>query len=424
MAPRPQTRPRNNPIVSPPATLVVVLDIHPLSWSLLHSPPATESHQIRAINDASSASINLTEFVTILMVYLNAHLASRWGNEVVVYGATAGKATLLYPPHKISNLHSTKPKSNTYRPFQLLDVRIEEAMQEMIAEETKRLTSGDTDGLNEPPAMVSALTKALCFISRRIAATGAPSDATEAIPESLSTGPDKAETRILIINATPGSNVRNTSDGAEAGQGADQATGQGGQMRGGYVGLMNCVFAAQKSKVPIDVLTLPPPTIDASPPIFLQQASHLTDGVYWQWNGRGGLLQYLHSIYLIPASLRRKPFAVPPQDAVGFRAVCFCHHKTLDIGFVCSVCLSIFCQPKPVCLMCKTRFPVKSIPTLRTLSSFISSIPVPDTVITPDAPKRSNHGHHGHHGQHGKGKGKAVETNGAKGGAGEPIVID
>ena len=51
---------------------------------------------------------------------------------------------------------------------------------------------------------------------------------------------------------------------------------------------------ADRQKVPIDVLTLPPLSGGTAPPIFLQQASHLTDGVYWRWNGRGGLLQYLH----------------------------------------------------------------------------------------------------------------------------------
>lgn len=89
-----------------------------------------------------------------------------------------------------------------------------------------------------------------------------------------------------------------------------------------------------------------------APPIFLQQAAYLTEGIYWRWNGRGGLLQYLHvssrsttvltcqSMYLPPPSLRNKPFTVPPQDAVDFRAVCFCHHDVVDVGFVCSVCLS------------------------------------------------------------------------------------
>lgn len=105
------------------------------------------------------------------------------------------------------------------------------------------------------------------------------------------------------------------------------------------------------------MLTLPPASGGSGPPIFLQQAAHLTDGVYWRWNGRGGLLQYLHvstrrgksigalwltrqSIFLAPPALRNKPFASPPQDAVDFRAVCFCHHNVVDVGFVCSVCLS------------------------------------------------------------------------------------
>ena len=59
-----------------------------------------------------------------------------------------------------------------------------------------------------------------------------------------------------------------------------------------------------------------------------------------------GLFQAYHlahaeqAIYLPPSSLRETPFAVPPQNAVDFRAVCFCHHDVVDVGFVCSVCLS------------------------------------------------------------------------------------
>ena len=46
------------------------------------------------------------------------------------------------------------------------------------------------------------------------------------------------------------------------------------------------------------------------------------------------------AMYLSPPSLRHTTFATPPQDAVDFRAVCFCHHDVVDVGFVCSVCLS------------------------------------------------------------------------------------
>lgn len=63
-------------------------------------------------------------------------------------------------------------------------------------------------------------------------------------------GPDKVEPRILIINATPApaSTSTETTD--------ISAQGGGGEMRGGYVGLMNCVFAAQKA---VSVQLEPPP---------------------------------------------------------------------------------------------------------------------------------------------------------------------
>jgi transcription initiation factor TFIIH subunit 3 len=32
--------------------------------------------------------------------------------------------------------------------------------------------------------------------------------------------------------------------------------------------------------------------------------------------------------------------AVPTQDRIDFRAACFCHKTVVDIGFICSVCLS------------------------------------------------------------------------------------
>ena len=43
--------------------------------------------------------------------------------------------------------------------------------------------------------------------------------------------------------------------------------------------------------------------------------------------------------FLSPPSLRHI-IAVPRQDKVDFRAACFCHKNIVDIGFVCSVCLS------------------------------------------------------------------------------------
>lgn len=41
--------------------------------------------------------------------------------------------------------------------------------------------------------------------------------------------------------------------------------------------------------------------------------------------------------------LIRKVLTVPTQDKIDFRAACFCHKNIVDIGFVCSVCLSSPC---------------------------------------------------------------------------------
>ena len=46
--------------------------------------------------------------------------------------------------------------------------------------------------------------------------------------------------------------------------------------------------------------------------------------------------------FLSPPSIR-KVLAVPTQDKIDFRAACFCHKNIVDIGFVCSVCLSSPC---------------------------------------------------------------------------------
>lgn len=100
MAPRPvlsaHTRPW--PTSSPPSLLIAILDLHPLSWSLLSKlvpgseEEAPEKAEKGEKEKAPIGPITLQEFATILMVFLNAHMASRWGNEVVVYGALPGKA--------------------------------------------------------------------------------------------------------------------------------------------------------------------------------------------------------------------------------------------------------------------------------------------------------------------------------------------
>lgn len=56
----------------------------------------------------------------------------------------------------------------------------------------------------------------------------------------------------------------------------------------------------------------------------------------------------------LPGRNTRKHLNMPLQDSVDLRAACFCHRQIVDIGYVCSVCLSSMClsQSLQFALMC------------------------------------------------------------------------
>lgn len=56
----------------------------------------------------------------------------------------------------------------------------------------------------------------------------------------------------------------------------------------------------------------------------------------------------------LPDHSSRQMLTLPPLGHVDYRAACFCHRKLVEIGYVCSVCLSIFCQFNPICSTCKS----------------------------------------------------------------------
>ncbi|XP_063930293.1 general transcription factor IIH subunit 3-like [Zophobas morio] len=119
-----------------------------------------------------------------------------------------------------------------------------------------------------------------------------------------------------------------------------------------YLSIMNSIYAAEKLKIPIDCCV-----ISENDSGFLQQASTLTKGLYYKvdLNGSKYLLQYLLTIFL-PSVELRKDLRLPIQKEVDFRASCFCHNQVISLGFVCSVCLSVYCGDVPICSTCQSRF--------------------------------------------------------------------
>lgn len=117
-----------------------------------------------------------------------------------------------------------------------------------------------------------------------------------------------------------------------------------------YMNYMNAFFTAQRLGVPIDTCVL---ERDSG---LLQQGSDITGGRYFRLDKIEKFLQVLIWLFL-PDTSTRGQLGLPTSANVDYRAACFCHRQLVDIGYVCSVCLSIFCKLTPICSTCQTVFP-------------------------------------------------------------------
>ncbi|KAJ7594286.1 TFIIH subunit Tfb4/p34 [Mycena floridula] len=312
--------------------LSVVIDISPTQWHLSAEPE-------------NPFPLSLESFFSQLFAFLNAHIASKHENTLAVFGAFPGKSLMLYSSTD-APVDSFSPDANSYRPFKLVNSTI----VGKIMSELEALEKLDEE--EAPCALVGALTKALCYINRlsiASSATKSPEDVEQAV---------LADPRILVLSVS-----------------ADLTTS--------YIPIMNAIFSAQKLKVTIDACQIYGPET-----VFLQQAAHLTSGSYIYLEQRHALLQYLIMSFLSPPSIR-KIIAVPTQEKIDFRAVCFCHKNIVDIGFVCSVCLSIFCQPVPVCSTCRTKFPLKTLQRLNASRPLLPQRPTSNAPSPSPVPQAS-----------------------------------
>lgn len=117
-----------------------------------------------------------------------------------------------------------------------------------------------------------------------------------------------------------------------------------------YNSVMNSIFSADKLNVPVDSVVL-----SAKDSLFLQQASFLTNGVYLKPEDQKNLLQLLLTHCISSGHTRQKVgLNTPKQEAVDFRASCFCHRKPVEFAYMCSVCLALTCEPSDICRICSS----------------------------------------------------------------------
>lgn len=328
-----------------PSLLTIILDTNPHAWALL------------------ADSLPLSKAVANLLVFINAHLAINHANRVAVLASHAERAEWLFPsPARTRGgddpVHNgagddedsemqdgdsagsggaVQPRddANKYRPFAHIEHCLLNNLRRLVETTT-------TNAISSTPAtmMAGALTLALTNISKQ----------TVSVP---------TVTTSAQFNYSDPTSVAGGNELAADGSKGHAATGLSsrililsvsGDLANQYIPIMNSIFACQRLSIPIDILKL------AGDTVFLQQAADATGGIYMALDNtsRAGLLQYLMFAYL-PDQAARDHLIVPGEgEGVDFRAACFCHRRIVDIGFVCSICLSIFCEPLQdnTCLTC------------------------------------------------------------------------
>ncbi|CAF0759528.1 unnamed protein product [Didymodactylos carnosus] len=270
--------------------LIVIIDLNPLYWS----------ETLTA--NTSASTIDLKQFLNIIIQFVNAYIAFDIQNRLTLIGAANNDTIFLYPDQTNETLIiPTVTKTNMYEQLFVADRVIERNIEKFLEQLPLQGQQGSM--------ITMAMVQALCYINRLI--------------REQNVG-EKNSHRILIIQTSNDSSKQ-------------------------YMNFMNAVFSSEKLNVPIDGCIL---NNDSS---LLQQACDLTTGLYLRVPDSNGLLQYLIWLYLADKELR-KMLTLPTKLAVDYRPACFCHQKLIETGFVCSVCLSIFCENSTFCSTCRSAF--------------------------------------------------------------------
>uniref|UniRef100_UPI00398EB910 general transcription factor IIH subunit 3 isoform X1 n=2 Tax=Pristiophorus japonicus TaxID=55135 RepID=UPI00398EB910 len=289
--------------------LVIVVDVNPIWWG----------QQI-----LNESQFTLSKCMDAVMVMGNSHLVMSRSNRLTIIASHSQESRFLYPgkhwkPGSFSENSDLSSAESTFSgskdgKFELLALGndiITEEVKDLMAKTEVRAQMTET-------FLAGSLAKALCYIHK--------------VNKELEVG-HELKSRILVIKA------------------AEDSAAQ-------YMNFMNVIFAAQKQNILIDACVLD------SESGLLQQASDITGGLYLKIPQMLSLAQYLLWVFL-PDPEQRSQLVLPPPVHVDYRAACFCHRNLIEIGYVCSVCLSIFCNFSPICTTCETAFRIALPPVLK-----------------------------------------------------------
>ncbi|KAL1191138.1 General transcription and DNA repair factor IIH subunit TFB4 [Cardamine amara subsp. amara] len=251
----------------------------------------------------STTSITFSQFLSHVLAFLNAVMGLNQLNQVVVIATGYSSCDYIYDSSSTSSNHGTG------NGMPALFSSLLEKLEDFVTKDEELSKEKNVSKDRVASSLLSgSLSMALCYIQR-----------------VFRSGHLHPQPRILCLQGS--------QDGPEQ-----------------YVAVMNSIFSAQRLMVPIDSCY-----IGTQNSAFLQQASYITGGVHHKPQQLDGLFQYLTTIFA--TDLHSRGFVqLPKPVGVDFRASCFCHKKTIDMGYICSVCLSIFCEHHKKCTTCGSVF--------------------------------------------------------------------
>ncbi|KAF9574510.1 nuclear mRNA export, poly(A)+RNA binding protein [Mortierella alpina] len=219
-----------------------------------------------------SAPLKLNQALQHILAFMNAHLAGRHDNKLAVIASHVGVSKFLYPTLNELTPGSkvqTKKDANVYQVFKVVNDAVISGISRLLQDPGPTLQEKDLGSSK----IAASLSLGLCYINQAV----------------RSDGMGHVKARILVLTVSPDS----SSD---------------------YIPIMNCIFSAQKANIPIDVCK-----IWGEDAVFLQQAAHITEGIYMRPDDPQGLLQILMFSFL-PDMFSRNYLYLPGQDQVDFRA--------------------------------------------------------------------------------------------------------
>uniref|UniRef100_A0A671VRY7 General transcription factor IIH subunit 3 n=1 Tax=Sparus aurata TaxID=8175 RepID=A0A671VRY7_SPAAU len=279
--------------------LVIVVDVNPIWWGQ---------------QAQREPELTLSKCLDAVMVLGNSHMAMTRTNKLAVIASHCQDSHFLYPNKnwRGGDNGGEDASSSGDGKYELLSVA-----NNLIAEEIRNVMTKKVEGRQ------TFLLSSLIMLSNW---HGVSYRYLLMLPFLFSVG-QEIKSRILVVKA------------------AEDCARQ-------YMNFMNVIFAAQKQNILIDACVLD------SDSGLLQQACDITGGLYLKIPQKIALAQYLLWVFL-PDSEQRSQLVLPPPAHVDYRAACFCHRNLIEIGYVCSVCLSIFCNFSPICTTCETAFKIQ-----------------------------------------------------------------